>query len=676
MPGLDPWSKPELPESPFKLPWVPTLPDNLPKPTPFPIPPQKWPDTSPPLDDWPIPKPGKVDGPSETNGSVGLLILIRMYVETLEKLNLIKPDDLLKEIGDKLIKWTKGSKDYSGKVKERYQELVEILKQAKKSTEETKTIIQNRMNMKESGISAFFVSPSDNSININVKDALPNQEQVHLEDYYGIQWQVYVSYFQTPPSNDDWKQFYCFKGTARVLSVPGGFFRYTETAHIWVRMRVVYHGEEFISTNWLKTTATHKPWLRPPFGLQFRMKNSLTASVELPPAYFPASDWNVAIVPQESTGLDESIFKAPRGYSGGDTGPTSFDIGLEAFGYDKIAFNKPVVARVSQRPWDGGWHESLTMDSFQEIAVIPSPEMRNPEITAKGVTFAWATVNVTSVFGYDVRLLDDDTWDEIDIKDIDISVDDRNHTANITIPPTKLRDGRRVTAILQAKTKVPCICLLGRATITVSLPVEIYIDDSSNFDTSTKILTLVVITRARSFPEDAIFTVHSMSTNSNSTALQPKVITPRSIYKNRAVIRMPSQETKLPMNFVVSVNRSSQNIETKSSPWLFDHTPSTPEDIDIGTALIEFVSGSDGPIVTWKKDINQVDVRITLMCEHARFGSQTKTVPSSDKTCKMPFTTTSGDAELPPSGTLLTCFVKPFWGTEVGKWQRLEVVVP
>jgi hypothetical protein len=647
-----------IPLIPIPIPGIP-LP-NPPKLLPFPIPENLPPDTTPPdglPDDlWPKPDTDHPIGPPYY--TAGLLVLIKMYVQAAAEINGIEPDDLDSGLGAVLKKW----KQWEGldvDMAMRYNDVLSIIAEAVVKGKSAKKAIEDRMNFqKDFNFTAKFIAPNEAAISVNLTDALPLPKWVHPEDYQGVQWQVYMSTEEKPPMpGTDLSSGYLFLGPARILECPSEAFRYVKTAYIWVRMRCVYKGFEFLSTDWKPTTALHKPWLPPPTGVQLFADGNARVAVELPPVQEPASDWDLSLVTKDGKDV---LYDAPTAASIPHNGPGKFVIDVMDLGIDR-AFSKPVVARVKQRPWAMDLHhESLTADSIQELPVLTSPTNLVASMNHKDIVLVWdAGVGLTAK-DYTIKLLRKETGRPVNYR-VTSDMTLKEGKINTIIALTELEEGQQIEALVNAKC-AGALCLWSRTAITVDFPLEVYIDPNSSFDLASGIVSLSV-RASMTLTHSSTFQLRKTRPGAD-TFYATELIAPRAVNTDHAILRFELATVDYGSTFHVLVNATgagSDDTRTQAKSDDYD-LPDHALVADVRAwslgdvkADITAVEGSGAALeVKWTGSYPQVQVQATMLCETAPFQAVTGMAKSEAGRCEVEIER----AQLPPSGTEMVVYLR------------------
>ena len=628
---------------------------------------KKDPDTTPEsLPKLPLPEPGPKDG------TVGLLILIRMYVETLRKIEALHPEGVKEGLGKKLSDWDEHNlKDI---IETRYQELAALIAEATQKSVSTKQAIQNRMNLRQPphSIPALFVD-DDAVIEVSVESdqVRPEVRWVHEEDYQGIQWQVYLSKDNMAPTDNDRAKFYNFSGLQRKLFCPGEDFRYDETVYVWVRMRVSYSSDEFVSAQWSTTTVAHKPWLRPPKGVQLAMDGS-NVVIGLPPVSQPASDWEIALTSPQKKGLADTLYNLPP-VSLPDARPGRIVVDVADIGYNIQSHDRTVVARVRQRPWNATkMQPSVFIDSIQELPVISVPLDLTANMSGKNVMLGWTLNAALQVDEYDVRLIYEDT--RLEVKStvaVPPSIDTGKVTTTLKLDSPQ--EGQALLALVSAKstTDKPRIALIAQSALTIVFPLEISIDAASNFDTESQILTLVV-EGSRMFDKKSKFEIQHVTTAGGNAALF-EMIVPSSLYATRAILRTSTPVTSQ-SSFVIRMTRPSTPAPrvVTTAPWALGNVVTSAE-MDLGAFATKWLENSTLELA-WEKVVPGVNVAVTVMSESKAYKAHVQPVVGSS--VKKMEIQVREDGRSVGSGNKLVCVYVLSMGRCVGVRGRVEVTAP
>ncbi|KAK3343391.1 hypothetical protein B0T25DRAFT_584339 [Lasiosphaeria hispida] len=200
----------------------------------------------------PIPGRGPVGGDYST---VSLLALIKMFVQTAEKLGKIRPGDVV-SLGSVLLKWV--SAGLTGTVLQQQRELQKLINTAITDPAATKAAIEKRMDLRDSKQDGGRITP-----NFTPKDG-PNADATIDMDVFLTKKADIV------PTETNAKDFvtFSFEGVAPMLPFPAENFRCEPTVHVLCG------------------------------GVRLRMSalEPRTIFVGLPPAYEAAADWDMELV--------------------------------------------------------------------------------------------------------------------------------------------------------------------------------------------------------------------------------------------------------------------------------------------------------------------------------------------------------------------------------------------
>ncbi|OAA54559.1 hypothetical protein SPI_08805 [Niveomyces insectorum RCEF 264] len=678
---------------PIPIPPVPVpVPLPLPLPLPFPTVDPTAPDTTPPdLPSWPTIGPDAYEWPY---GTIGLLVLIKQYVETALQINAVDPEDVKKGIGGVLAKWSQW--DLQDEIEKQYQDVGAMVRDAVDAGTEAKQAIQSRMNLQsDKAVTATF-TPTDleSYIDVDVTAALPPEKWVHPEDYLGVHWQVYLSAQSTPPppppTAADPSQFVSFEGLARTLRCPAEAFRYVNRVYIWVRMQVVYQGYEFVSTDWATTTAVHLPWLPQPGAVQLFIEGTSTVAVALPPPVQPVGEWSIILMDATATAqsdqdpdVDEASVLYRTVFAVPGPGPGTCRVDIATFGYGLSNFGpRSVLARVRQLPWlPNTFHASSATDSSQTLPVSQAPK----NLTARMVDAQDLVVACDAAIGvmatdYAVRLLRTDTQKPVSYVLGPASIN--NNRVVIRLSMETPVDGQQLDVIVSVKsndTALPKICLLSKTSLIAAFPLEIELDKDSNYDQTSGVLSLA-LRASRRLDADATFTLHQPAADPGSlttTLLKDNIH--QTVHGNRAVLRMPWPQTDLDGSFLVHAVEPATGVEARSLVWVFPSRDAVTA--SIGTVTAAFTE--DGGLqVSWDGQAEGVDVAITVLCETRPLRHLQQRISSAGGVCVFDLGAWESDntTKPPPGETIIVFYVAKAVSTSkpdvVGQTGRLSLAMP
>lgn len=604
-------------------------------------------------------------------GDIGLLALIKLYLEAVRKTNSISPEDLKSGLGFLIQNW---DEEEGARVETRYKEVKALKAEVLESERKAKKRIQQRMNLRDGiGIvTRFRPMYEETEIEIDITSVLPLPKFVHEEDYSGIKWQVYLSLEDKDPTEDDKDRFISFSGAERKFICPNPEFRYAAVVYVWVRARVEESGTEFISNEWAGTTASHIPWLRPPRGLQIAMDGPSSVVVELPPAYEIAGDWDVAFVNPEKPGVESAIYRT--NISIPDAGPGKFRVDIAAFGYNSTAFSKRLSARVKQKAWNTMiFHDSPVVDSLQSLPVISAPANLMAKMKEKEILLEWEATEALHETDYVIQLIREDTQQPLKY-DVVVSPKTEGTVVSALLSSSEIVAGEVVSAIVGAKSTggPQSVSLLAKASVQVIFPLGLIIGGDSSFDVPGKVLSLVVEAK-RALSSRTAFQLQTIPTASGETAANPPFqdIWPTSVHGTQAVFRVPCLSS-FTGSFVMRATDPTSGVVADTQPWDFPRVSANGLNInDINHSF-----SADGKILTvnWQQGQPEVEVLITLFSETTVFTALSRTVLSVDKTCS--FGGGGEQGSLPESGTALVCFCLVKTKNATGQRERFEVRIP
>jgi hypothetical protein len=157
---------------------------------------------------------------------------------------------------------------------------------------------------------------------------------------------------------------------------------------------------------------------------------------------------------------------------------------------------------------------------------------------------------------------------------------------------------------------------------------------------------------------------------------QVEDIVPRTVYSNQATLRAAiSADILASGGAAVVLVGSVANDYSTSAPWTLPLLAVGAADIGQTSCVFE---GSSTVVASWPQGFEGGDVVVTVLCENAPFRAAEKTVASWEKFYKFVFGQGKGSAAmmLPPSGTIIVCYITAVMVKITGRRQRLEITVP
>lgn len=656
--------------------------------------------------------------PSTDYGSYSLLDLIKLYVAAVYDMNDIKPEELKAGRLPRLL--TEWRTDSADDVDAQHHALLAKLSKVEKSKVAAKQAIEKRMNLRDSdsdertnddkdvpGITAKFSSDSAESfIDIDLSRGLPLRKWVHPSDYQGVRWLVYLGDDKNdgPPMEFDAasieklkKAGFTATGRTTKIRIPAGQYRYKRTAHVWVRMHATEDIFDFAATKWTYVEVSHKPWLKEPLGIQLSLDGT-SLVIDVPPVEEVASDWDISLVApgleptvEEEAERKLTLFRAA--FSNPDVkGPGRFLIDpmqLGFFSSDSSNTGPPaaVVARVRQSPWDSSnSHASLPTNSFQTLPVMAPPAGLKAEMIGENIVVSWSAGTTTQL---NVRLFRKDTQQAVEYTNTALAapVPGDSSRLSLGLMPEGVVEGDVLSVVASASLppEAGTLCLLAETQVVVSLPLVITIEQASNWDKETEVLTLVVT--ANKDVSDPT-TLHWQLAVVHSDKPEPGTdikfvdVPARSLLGKKAILR-----TKIPAATIGSDHAkvilrtgppTTENgtVNSAEAVWMIP-SETTPKD-NIGEITARFEDGERGTsdrklIVSWPTAGEEgIEVSVTVLSETIAFKSVTKvikklaaTVTEAERECVFLISSTLGvlgaaaDPTVKlsaPSGTALICW--------------------